>query len=393
MYDCINLDWLEVFCQESPDLPLVAEHFSKQGWNVKRRAYGTRQYEEMFTLCWGEVGVYEIRRNPLSKKSNGGIFADTACHIRLCNRQNYVPHPIHQLVNFLKYNAIKFISISRFDLCLDFYEFDQLKMAPAEFVKLYMQGRYAKIHQSRLAAFGLEKNAPDNVPTWDIAAHGEDNWEERTWNSLKWGSPTSLISTKLYNKSMELNRQGHDKPYIRDLWKQCGFPPDRDVWRIEFSIHAGKRHQIVKSSGQYQEIKLEQLSSPELIQMQFYSFYSEYFHFKVRETTRNGTPKRKDLCKSLVFFTKQQKPVFETTTVTRKKDVGRTDRMLIKRLREIASTTRLDEIQVKESCGHVIEYIKYKMHNTGITDEEIENLYENVEDMKRHLPWFLALER
>ena len=393
MYNCINLDWLEIFCYESPDLPITAEHFARQGWNVKRRAYGTRQYEEMFTLCWGEVGVYEIRRNPLSKKSSGGIFADTACHIRLCNRQNYVPHPIHQLVNFLKYNGIHFKSISRFDLCMDFAEFDKLGKSPAEFVKLYMQGHYAKIHQSRLSAFGLEKNAPENVPTWDISAHGDDNWEERTWNSLKWGSPTSLISTKLYNKTMELNRAGHDKPYIRDIWKQAGLPEDRDIWRIEFSIHAGKRHQIVKSSGQYQEIKLEQLSTPELIQLQFFSFYSEYFHFKVRETTRNGTPKRKDLCKSVVFFVKQDKPAFEPTTVTAKQDVGRTDRMLIKRLREIASTARLDEMVVKTSCGHVMEYIKYKMHNHGISQEELDNLWAQVEDMKSQIPLHLSYDR
>lgn len=393
MHSVINLDWLEIFCYESPDLPITAEHFALQGWNVKRRAYGTRQYEEMFTLCWGDTGVYEIRRNPLSKKSSGGIFADVACHIRLCNRQNYVPHPIHQLANFLKFNGIHFKSISRFDLCMDFTEFDALGKDPAEFVKLYMQGRYAKIHQSRLSAFGLEKNAPENVPTWDISAHGEDNWEERTWNSLKWGSPTSLVSTKLYNKTMELNRAGHDKPYIRDIWNQAGLDTTKDVWRIEFSIHAGKRHQIVKSSGQYQEIRLEQLSSPQLIQMQFYSFYSEYFHFKVRETTRNGTPKRKDLCKSIVFFSKQEKPAFEPTTVTKKKDISRTDRMLIKRLREIAGTARLDEILVKESCGHVMEYIKYKMHNHGITDEELENIFQSVEDMKTQLPWFLSYER
>ena len=393
MLQCINLDWLEIFCNEDPAYPLTPEYFQRQGWNVKRRAYGTRQYNQMFTLCWGEFGVYEIRRDPLSKKSQGGIFADTACHIRLCNRQLYCPKPINQLVNLLQFNHIHFKSISRFDLCKDFYKFDTKHENPKDFISAYMKGLYSKIHQSRLSAYGLEKNAPDNVPTWDVAAHGEDSWDCRSWNSLKWGSPTSLVSTKLYNKSMELRREGHDKPYIRDQWRACGFPEGTDVWRVEFSIHAGKRHQIERSSGRYQEIRLEQLSTPELLQMQFYSFYAEYFHFKVKEYTRNGTPKRKDLCSSVVFFENQQEAIFEPTTITKKHDTTRTDRLLIKRLREIINESEDYQINVKESCAKIIEYISYNSRNHGITPEEIEAIWARIDELHDLEPWYLTMER
>lgn len=393
MYRCINLDWLEVYCLESPYMPITAEYFQKQGWNVKRRAYGTRQYQEMFTLCWGDFGIYEVRRNPLSKKSQGGIFPDEACHIRLCNRQNYCPQPIESLIQFLRSNRITFKSISRFDLAMDFYEFDYNHKTPEEFVAQYMRGEIAKIHQSKLSVFGEEKQKTTNTLYWDVMAHGEDNWNQRTWNSLKWGSPTSLITTKLYNKTMELNRPGHDKPYIRDAWKACGFPEDRDVWRIEFAIRSGKRHQIEMSSGKYKEVKLEQLITPELIQMQFFIYFAEYFHFKLRERTRNGTMKRKDLCKDVVFFSKVDKPVYQPITVTKQHDTNRTDRMLIKRLRQIAGESPDDRTDLKTACAQVIEYIWYKQRNTGIMPEEIAQMWTWIDDLIAQKPLVLTYDK
>lgn len=385
MYRCINLDWLEIFCIENPEFPLDPEKFRREGWEVEQRAYGTRQYEQMFTLCRGTTGLYEIRRKPLSKKSQGGILNDYACHIRLCNRQCYVNNPVVELSKFLQFNHIHFKNISRYDIAMDFQTFDFEPKEPQNFIQLYMEGKIAKIHQSRLAVYGLEKNSDKPTPTWDVGAHGEDTWKSRTWNSLKWGSPTSEISTKMYNKKMELARVGHDKPYIRECWNQCGFNPDIDTWRIEFSIHSGKRHMVEKSSGQFYEVTLEQLASRELIAYQYDIYFAEYFHFKHKEMTRNGTPKRKDLCSDVVLFVQHHKPVFTPITITSKKDAYRTDIMLVNRLKQIITESRDDEVAVKYASALIIQYINYYKRNVGFSEvdfDEFDNYIKLLEQRK-----------
>lgn len=392
MYRCINLDWLEIFCIESDLFPLDPEMFKLQGWDVELRSYGTRQYEQMFTLCRGTTGIYEIRRKPLSKKSQGGIFNDYACHIRLVNRQCYVNNPVVELSKFLQFYHVHFKNISRYDICMDFQHFDFEPQEPQEFIQRYMEGKIAKIHQSKLAVFGMEKNTQEQIPSWNVGVHGEDSWNARSWNSLKWGSPSSDISTKMYNKTLELDRVGHDKPYIRDAWMACGFNPAIPTWRIEFSVHSGKRHMLEKSSGQFYEVTLEQLASRDLIAYQYDIFFAEYFHFKLKELTRNGTPKRKDLCKDLLLFKQDDSPVYTPTTITRQRDTNRTDKLLVNRLKDIINETHDDEVEVKRSCGLIIQYIHYHKRNTGFTQTDFDEFERYIAQLEANKPLQLAYD-
>jgi hypothetical protein len=56
-----------------------------------------------------------------------------------------------------------------------------------------------------------------------------------TFEYLKFGSETSVISYYLYNKSKELAEK-KNKPWITDTWKANALNTDVDVWRLEFSI-------------------------------------------------------------------------------------------------------------------------------------------------------------
>ena len=49
-----------------------------------------------------------------------------------------------------------------------------------------MAGELAKVNQCKLSA------------------HGKDSFDDRIWNSLSWGAEKSMISTKLYNKTLEM---------------------------------------------------------------------------------------------------------------------------------------------------------------------------------------------
>ena len=74
----LNIDWLEVYCAEPQDTPLTADYFKEQGNDVEERKYGTPIYQEMFTIKRNGRPYIEVRRNPYSKISQGGIMLDNA---------------------------------------------------------------------------------------------------------------------------------------------------------------------------------------------------------------------------------------------------------------------------------------------------------------------------
>lgn len=381
MKRCINLDWLEVYVIEDGKHSYEPSYFRAHGYDVKERDYGTRQYTQMFTLCENGIPCYEIRRDPLSKKSQGGIMADRASHIRFVNRICYLDNPILPFMEFLTRFHYTFKNITRFDLALDFQLFDDGEK-PEHFVSRYMSGEISKLHQSKLATYGIEKNKPDKTEEgWDVASHGEDAWNARKWNSLKWGAPTSAISTKLYNKTMELSREGHDKPYIRDAWDDCELNEDLPVWRIEFSVKSQKRHMVEKDSGQLLEITLEQLASRELLLFHFYSFFAEYFDFRIVDYNSKGEAVRKDRCPRLtLFYIGKDDEAYKPITLSNKQDSTRTDKLLIKRLRQIADEQELTNVNLRSACSEIISYLYMTRRNTQITHSEIEQRNVAIEE-------------
>lgn len=352
-----NIDWLEVYCLESSNLfPMNATFFESQGWNVRRREYGTRVYKEMFTLLDNEGYPFiEIRRHPMSEKSvNGGIFDEKSCHIRLSNYYCYHDEPINVLRQFLvRYDYI-LIRIFRIDICADFEKFIKGD-DPAKFIQRYMNGRYSKVNQA------------------NINAHGVDRWDGRTWNSLSWGKPKSMIGTKMYCKTLELE-QVHDKPYIKHSWWMNGLIDNPisctkkdasgntykpDIWRVEFSIHSSakkwfliERADTRKENVQPMPHTLDIYDNRYKLAVVFASLAQHYFHFKIFEEG-----KRKDRCKD--------KELFDFAYITEYYKVDRLAshtpttpklKRLIMLLQNYADTT-LDQ-QVQQAINIVIQSIK-----------------------------------
>lgn len=284
---CCNIDWLECYCiEDSIEYPHNADYFRRKGWEVREREYGTPMYSEMFTLFdnFGEPFI-EIRRNPKSSQRAAGIFDANSCHVRLSNRTCYANNAAILMQNFLEENRLAFQRISRIDICLDFERFDYGD-EPQKFLQRFMAGRYSKINQA------------------NISAHGLDQWDGRMWNSISWGSKTSMVGTKFYNKTKEL-REVKDKPYIRQAWQQSGLVDDMttlekvrrdgtrykpDIWRVEFSIKSSTRKWFVVEDyqGDRKRIKsmrntLDVYSDRKNIFQVFLSLSEHYFHFKIVE--------------------------------------------------------------------------------------------------------------
>lgn len=352
---CVNIDWLEVFCMEPVAAPCSPEYYIRQGYEVRVRAYGTPQYEQMFTIYEDNFPLIEIRRKPYSIKPQGGIFEPNACHLRLSNRTCYLADPVNFLRTFLITHRYTFVSLTRIDLCLDFNTFDNGRN-PAGFVSDFMTERIAKISQSRLAA------------------HGSDSWEGRVWNSLKWGAPTSIVSTKLYNKSLEL-QQVKDKFYIRDAWKDAGLDENRDVWRVEFSLKAAAQAQIDKQTGEYIPLSLTSYDTREKLWYQFSVLAQKYFHFKrcvwLRKKSGEQVRQRKDRCPDVPTFQYQQRDgeVYEPIRVlTKQPTPTRTDKLLVKRLQEIAAEAT--DRDVAAAARRMASYMIFHMRMTQFTAKQ-----------------------
>lgn len=354
---CINIDWLECYCLENYRLyPCNANFFRSKGWQVLERDYGTRQYNEMFTLLDQQgLPFIEVRRNPVAAHNEHGqigIFSEYSCHLRLTNRYCYHNRAIELFTEFCHTYEYEIRRIFRLDLALDFECFDKGD-DPHKFLLRYLAGRYSKINQSH----------------W--AGRGDDRWEGRDCNSISWGSLKSMVSTKFYNKTKEL-KEVKDKPYIRYAWLKCklidaldgskkaedGTIYYPDIWRVEFSIkgnaHAwykvddcngNKTRQLVRhhALGDY-ATKMQQLEA-------FAYLAHHYFHFK-----KYAEGVRKDRCEDKMLFD------FGLAHEPYKLDVLLTDRpkttlwdALVKQLKQYAITHPFNAAH----CNAIIEAIQH----------------------------------
>ena len=321
---CINIDWLEVYCLESTErYPCNADYFRRQGYLVQEREYGTRVYKEMFTIVnESNEPLIEIRRNPASGQSSFNGLIETSTHIRLPNWMLYQGNPIEYLRSFLLKNDYIFKRIYRIDIAYDFEYFDSGDK-PSAFARRYLEGKFRKINQC------------------DLAVHGKDKWDTITYNSLSWGSRTSMVNTKLYNKTMELRQAKSDKPWIKTCWVLHGLIDNPmsmtkrnalgelynpEIWRVEFSMMsqadgwiALEFNQGTKPIKQVIPHKLSMFDTPDKLWQRFQDLAYNYFHFKHADKKKrnvsvtsyalekvhsdlNDEWQRKDRCRDKVLF-------------------------------------------------------------------------------------------
>ena len=383
---CINLDWLEVHAFEPPDEPHDVEYYIRCGFVVHPRAYGTRVYREMFTLDGTDgLPLIEVRRNPASQGVHG-IHQANETHIRLVNRACYFDHAASMLNDFLETHHYTNVRISRVDVCMDFVRFDK-NDDPAAFVRRYFRRVYSKINQG------------------NITSHGSDTWTGQEWNSLSWGSLTSDVGTKLYDKTMELydpKLDAYGKPYIRDAWLHCHMIDDVHrctmkgekvrVWRVEFSVRSSvKKWFKIELNGKakhYQSIlnTLDTWDGRDKLLVMFASLSKHYFHFKYFEPN-----KRKDLCRDKVLFDFNE--VQTTYKVGRDtKPIGAGD-SYYKPLDKLLTKIRMykeskSESEVKQACDVLIQALTDDCLRSDLVNpwsrQELETLREIMRIRCRH---------
>lgn len=284
---CVNIDWLEVYCEESNDeYPCNADYFTRRGYVVREREYGTRVYEEMFyILDRNGNDMFEVRRNPKSGDSSFVGLSPQSTHIRLCNWVCYQSNCVQLLRDFLVRHNYIFHRIYRIDVCYDFERFDSGDK-PERVAHRIVEKTYLKMNQTKIHAIG------------------DDNWGGYAWETLSWGSLTSMVSTKLYNKTKELAATGNKKPYILTQWMMAGLIDNPvtqvkygkdgsqykpDIWRVEFSIKSKADSWLILEDISGKRVKkkavphsLSLFDSQDKLWQRFQDLAYHYFRFKVK---------------------------------------------------------------------------------------------------------------
>ena len=278
-----------------------ADYFRSHEYIVHEREYGTRVYNEMFTIedQHGHAFI-EVRRNPQSGSSSFTGLSELSCHLRLVNRACYANNPVRDIAEFMIKHDYIFQRIFRLDLCYDFIRFDSGD-DPARFLRRYIENKFSKVNQCKVRVIG------------------DDSWASFDWESVSWGAPTSMVGTKMYNKTKELKATGDKKPWIKQAWFESGLVNDPlnlpDVWRIEFSMHSLARNWIVIEDADSKHNKkravphtLEMFDGRDRLWERFEEMAHHYFQFRYVEyldkvnSDGERNLKRKDVCREKRLF-------------------------------------------------------------------------------------------
>lgn len=299
---CVNVDWLEIYAHEdNMKYPMNADYFRSCGYVVHEREYGTRIYNEMFTIEDGHGNNFvEVRRNPASGDSKFTGLSELSCHLRLVNRACYSNTAVRDLAEFMvKHNYI-YQRIFRIDVCYDFIRFDSGDK-PETFMKRYIEKKYSKVNQCKVRVIG------------------NDGWSNFDWESVSWGAPKSMVGTKIYNKTKELEAAGNNKPWIVQAWFDSELIQDPlnppEVWRIEFSLKSSAKNWIVIEDADSKNNRRKAIPhTPELFDgrdrlwQRFEELAHHYFQFRYVEykdklnSSGERELKRKSECREKQLF-------------------------------------------------------------------------------------------
>lgn len=349
MNRCVNIDWLEVYAHEPPSWDgsgVIDERYLENlGYIVSSRGYGTPTYEEVlfvsFPQCPEHV-AFEIRRKPREASDGGSFLPKCSCHIRSTNKFCYSDTPIVGLANFMLNCNYIFQSIKRIDICLDFNRFDSGE-DPQNVLRDFITEKLSKINQSK------------------VSAYGEDLWDGRYWNSIRWGSPTSNIATRFYNKSLEL-KQTKMKTWIQDAWKDSGLDITKPVWRVEFQIKAGQKGFQNIQGQDFHKMKLSMFNNRGKLLFLFHALASKYFHFKYREQNKDGSWKRKDRCRDKKLFEiSMLEECYKPRDINTVPDPTRMDKILMKKLYRMQDKDFYKD-DIKEAALKLAQDIEWRLY-------------------------------
>lgn len=214
----LSLDWLALSLEltspvrEAPAGHTWCKYTPTNVWGSRWCLYN--EYgEKVFTLLF----------NPRSR----GFMKEDRALLEVANEWLYHGLGVTGVLNLLSMCAgYRVTGVNRVDLAADFVP----DAAQRDVILGLDTRRYRVQGKQNGSGFWSQAGAKGNVA---------DEWLGFCPHDMNWGHKTSDVKWKLYYKSKELRDaaggRGYEKPYIVDMWRECGMDIDR-VWRLEVSL-------------------------------------------------------------------------------------------------------------------------------------------------------------
>lgn len=303
---CINVDWLQVYCADKNKERLDYKYNPLGEYEFVLRPCTSRHFAEIWDVRNADGDDFAvIQRKPLSS-----ILAPDASIIQLCNRELYKPMMAIHFMEWLVDYGFTYKSISRIDLSFDSNVWAH-GLKPRNFIQRFLAKEYLMNSKTRLKM------------NFSINAEMRNGFD---MNSFSFGSKSSPVMTRLYNKTKEM-QEVKLKPYIVECWQFNGINPEEDVWRIEFEVKSDGAKMIHLETGELFRLNVSQLQFQRDIEQLFFAYAAKYFCWKKNNGTKNKTR-----MPDLEIFPKERRTTMRPIRITSATDSTRADRIFIKRL-------------------------------------------------------------
>lgn len=232
----INIDWLAYSAYG-----IVGETTLFNRFKVLPKEHGSQVFKNVASIITNDTleEVAQMQYNPRSSALKPNLVI-----VKLANRCLYEYDYVKLIKTINEGLNLEYNSLSRLDICADFYSF--IHCTPQELIRQFLQRKLRRYGKSKYVLHG-----------------NQDRLQE--YEYLRFGSPTSDVVCYLYNKSLEMREVKH-KPYIVRQWSQLTYnyddvAPAPDVWRLEFRLNGDNIKTLCDDNGELNTLTLNTLNN------------------------------------------------------------------------------------------------------------------------------------
>lgn len=236
----INIDWLAYSAYGN-----IGETTLFNRFKVVPKDHGSQVFKNVASIVTNDTAeeVAQMQYNPRSSALKPNLVI-----VKLANRCLYEYDYVALIRTINEGLNLKYNSLSRLDICADFYTFEYC--TPQELIRQFLQRKLRRFGKSKYVLHGNQDQAQE-------------------YEYLRFGSPTSDVVCYLYNKSLEMREVKH-KPYIVRQWSQLSYSyedihPAPDVWRLEFRLNGDNIKTLCDENGEFDNLTLNALNNKTIL--------------------------------------------------------------------------------------------------------------------------------
>lgn len=298
---CISIDWAQFHVKFDKDFSEV----SHPKYMIERTGQ-TKVFRSVYTirnLTGDTIATFSTNANECIMPEHHGV-------LKIDNKQLYVNANLPEFVDKLL-RSLKgvFIGITRLDIAYDFQQFFNARK-PDNFIKQFLHNDIVKVKGCK------------------FKTTGEQTSLTKSYDWISFGSKTSSINYKLYNKSHE-QRNAEHKPYISKDWPSV-FQNDKDVWRLEFSINASTMvFDVDNSSLHFHDLRMLTIGNYVAV---FKYLFDTHFCFAHHDRSQKRMDRQKKI--TLLEFEKIIPVAFKQKAGESEKNSTRSTKIFINKLNQ-----------------------------------------------------------